>query len=494
MLPIPTLKRSRFLHILRRKNAYCLFHSLTTRKVYGNSILRRLFEAFGRYRKDTDVVEALSRHYPEETLIKAISDLRKKGLVVSDDDTDAATYLKYFHIGMDRPRITHLYLLPTSSCNLRCTYCFVVDCDRPPPAVNMSLGTARKSLEVFAGLADETDEVTMTLYGGEPLLNPDVTYASMRYARVLERKGVFRKPVKISMVTNGTLVDRRTVRALRETGTSVSVSIDGPRDIHDGARRDVGGGSTFDRALAGYRLLQSEGLAPGVSCTLSAASIGRIDRVVEFIVGDLKPAAVGFNMLMPRNPASNPGNYDYDYAARQVIGAFEVLRRHGIYEDRVMRRIKPFMKGSFHFKDCMGVGGQIVIGPDGGIGPCQAFLGTPDYFPLSVATLRPKLESLTSDHVYAHPLFDEWRHRFPLNMEACSQCFAIAACGGGCPYASMTVKGSIWEVDSGVCALAKRVMEWMIWDSYDQFTGRTKTGGTGANHPKHALRNMTNAS
>jgi uncharacterized protein len=96
-------------------------------------------------------------------------------------------------------------------------------------------------------------------------------------------------------------------------------------------------------------------------------------------------------------------------------------------------------------------------------------LGLDEYFPLRVDELHTRLDSLTSADLYAEPLLDEWRHRFPLNMKECANCEAIGICGGGCPYAAKALHGSIWQVDERVCSQSKQVLEWMIWDTLDHF-------------------------
>ncbi len=229
----------------------------------------------------------------------------------------------------------------------------------------------------------------------------------------------------------------------------------------------MGGGGTFDSALRGFRRLQEAGLNPSVSCTLSGHTVHRMDEIVDFIIGELRPRGMGFNLLLPRaGDVSEGAALDHEYASRRIVHAFERLREAGIYEDRVMRRVRPYIDGRVHFKDCMGVGGQIVVGPSGRIGPCQAFLGLDDkkYFPLEIGELA-KSES-PSDAIYSEPMFDEWRHRFPFNMDGCADCPAISVCGGGCPYAAAVVKGSIWDIDERICHQAKIIFEWMIWDTY----------------------------
>ena len=342
----------------------------------------------------------------------------------------------------------------------------------------MTHQTAMKGLEIFAKLAEEAPRISMTFYGGEPLLNAEVVYSAMRYVRELEARGAFKKPVDMSLLTNGSLVDRSTIEVVRETKAQVSVSIDGPQDLHDAARVDGRGFGSFDSALRGFLLLQEAGLNPAVSCTLGRHNIEHIEEIARFIATELHPPGMGFNVLLPTISGGNPVDTSHEFAAGQLLRAFIILRKYGIYEDRLMRRLEPFTQKQIHLKDCMGVGGQIVLSPDGRIGPCQAYLGLNGYFPWHVDDLYPKLASLTSEDVYGDPMFDEWRHRFPLNMKACAECAAIGVCGGGCPYAASVSHGSIWELDERICSQSNQTLEWMIWDTYDHFIEQLSHGET----------------
>lgn len=463
------LKNSQFLHLFEKNGVFCLLHSLTLHKVYGGQILKSLFEAFKRPQCVDELVAQLCTKFPRPTLDLVISELRDKGLLVPDNKEDLTTYVGLFERGMAQYPIQHMYFISTTGCNFRCKYCFVEDCERQFVASHMTKEKAKKGLEVFAKLAENANRISLTFYGGEPLLNADVVYFAMRYVRELEKKGVFKKTVDMTLLTNGSLVDEKTVEAILETKTKVSISIDGPECLHDAARIDVQGNNTYSRALAGYRMLQEAGAAPGISCTLTRFNIEHIEEIAKFIATELKPSGMGFNILLPRINGENPVDCPHEFAASQLLSAFKILREYGIYEDRVMRRARPYIECKFHLKDCMGVGGQIVLTPEGKIGPCQALLGLEQYFPLSVDALYSKLSSITSDDIYDVPLFDEWRHRFPLNMKYCADCCAISICGGGCPYASLANHGSIWNVDERVCSQSKQILEWMIWDTYDHF-------------------------
>jgi uncharacterized protein len=469
---------SRFAHLLERDGAACLVHALTLRKVYGGSILRDIRDAFRKPTRVKSALPVLARTHPGVCLEPILSDILDKGLLLADPEDDRRVYQHLFYKGLDLYAIRHMYFLPTSACNFRCRYCFVEDEARCLEPMFMSRRVAEQGIDVFSRLTRGADPISITFYGGEPLMNADVVYHTLRYVRSLEADGTFQKPVRLSLLTNGALVDDATVAALRETKTSVSVSLDGPEHLHDAARTDGANRGTFRAALAGYRKLQEAGLKPGVSCTLGPANVHEVEEIVAFIARELRPAGMGFNILLPTINGDSVRSYPYEFAAQQLVKAFRMLRELGIYEDRVMRRVRPYVNGGFHLKDCMGVGGQIVIGPDGSIGPCQACLGLDRYFPLKVEDLHSRLSSLSSEDVYSHPLFDEWRHRFPLNMKACIECPAIAVCGGGCPYASEVTSGSIWELDERVCHQAKTIFEWMLWDTYDRFAPAEGAGSS----------------
>ena len=415
-----------------------------------------------------EVYKNLAHKYPEKVLTKSINDVIEKGLVVANEENDLQVYLQLFKQGMDQTQIQHLFLIPTTECNLRCKYCFVEDKNRNFTPMHMTKETARKSIEVFAKLSENATNISVTFYGGEPLLNADIVYSAMKYIRTLEAKGSFKKPVSILLFTNGLLVDDETIEVLLEIKSNISISIDGPKRFHDASRIDTMGNGTFNKVMAAYRRLKAAGINPAVSCTLNRYNIVNIQALIKFIINDLKPANMGFNILIPQINGKNRAHVSPTLATQALISAFKVLHVHDVYMDSFMRHANACIDNIFHCKDCMGVGGQIVVTPQGGVGPCQAFLGIDEFFPMNINELYSKILSISSNYIYKDSIFDEWRQRFPLNMKQCVDCFAISVCGGGCPYASKVKSGSIWQVDKRACSEAKQIMKWLIWETYEQ--------------------------
>lgn len=447
----------------------CLFHTLNLRMVFGGQVLKDLFDAFEKATPSQQVIDRYSETHTADLLKQVIADLSQNGLLVRDTGADVSLYGRAYGKALNQYRIQHMYFLPTTACNFRCAYCFVEDEGRHQKPCFMTVETAEKTLTTFARLSKESGKAGIVFYGGEPLLNPKTTFYALRRIRQLEAEGKFGTLDHVALLTNGSLIDEEVVRVLRETRPSISVSIDGPQQLHDAARLDEHGRGTFANALHGFRQLQDAGLRPGISCTLNVQTIGHMDEIVDFVIDDLKPSGMGFNFPIPQTGASRlDSTFDHEFAVQQMIKAFIRLREAGIYEDRMMRRVKPFQARQFHCKDCMGVGGQIVVTPAGRVGPCQAYLGVDDekYFPLDIGDLAARGDQISAADIYGDRLFGEWCQRFPLSMKECADCSAISICGGGCPYAAAVTEGSIWKIDHRVCHQATNVLEWMIWDTY----------------------------
>lgn len=153
---------------------------------------------------------------------------------------------------------------------------------------------------------------------------------------------------------------------------------------------------------------------------------------------------------------------DYNEKANQsLIKAFEIFRKQGIYEDRIMRKVDSFTKKEVYPFDCGCAGGnQITIAPNGDVGICHGYLSERKYFVTDVNDTQ--FDPSQSE------VFQEWSKRSPLNMKECANCIALGICGGGCPLNADYETGSIWGLDSRFCVHAKMTLEWLIWDLFEQ--------------------------
>jgi uncharacterized protein len=139
----------------------------------------------------------------------------------------------------------HSKILVTRRCNNRCVYCIV-----DPEAKDMTLETARAMDRFYLNFIKDKNpkKVDDDDSGGAVLLNPEVVLesATRRYHFCLG-KGI---DYGFTILSNGTLVSRQVVSALKEVGLRfLRISMAGPAEVHDKLRPSAQGGKTYETIM-----------------------------------------------------------------------------------------------------------------------------------------------------------------------------------------------------------------------------------------------------
>ena len=184
----------------------------------------------------------------------------------------------------------------TMRCNLHCEFCYVGD------ILNIE-GEWRQelSLEALAKAFPEQDGFQVSLTGGEIFMRKDI----MSVLDLFREKGY----ACGYLTTNGTIITDERADALADLAARgflkhISVSVDGPKDLHDAARGLKG---TFERTTQGLRRLQAAAkkkgapLRVGINTTVAHQSLEALDRMVD-VAEELGVDAIGLNHLMFSTP------------------------------------------------------------------------------------------------------------------------------------------------------------------------------------------------
>jgi uncharacterized protein len=195
---------------------------------------------------------------PEERT--ALESLHEQGFLVKDRVTERAALERFFHDFREDTHHLSVTVLTTLQCNFACDYCFQGDHgDYNKHAHKMSPETAARVVAWTEAQMDALapERLTLTFFGGEPLLNLPVLYEiAERLWASTQARGV-RQVVNI--ITNGLLLTPEVVRRLNPVGLSgVKVTLDGDRETHDRVRPLRGGQGTFDRIVRNIRAVASE--------------------------------------------------------------------------------------------------------------------------------------------------------------------------------------------------------------------------------------------
>lgn len=453
---------SRFTHSYDLGDAVALYHSLRMKPVY---LSKDAFEGLQAWLASPfcDKIEnAPERIYTE------VQELAKFKILTRDENEDDRV-LQFVRSKIPSPAVNVCYMILSEQCNLACKYCFLGnnDCAKRSNFLmeNMSAETADKAINFFirqikaSGLDVEENKPVLIFYGGEPMVNFEILeYAATRINELREKEQCIRN-IEMSMVTNGLLLNEEKVRRLHELGVAIAISIDGFTEEANSMRVDVAGKPVFSRILEKLDMCKAMGVDVSLSVTLSEETIKNTKDILK-LVDTYGVKAFGFNIMMSSDTFVLPQSYN-EAAAQFIIDEFIELRERGIYEDRMMRKLKSFSKAQVYFSDCAATtGGQIVIAPNGQVGICHGCLHNKQYF----------VAHIDDDDFVAvkDKNFIEWSQLTPVNHEECMECPALGICGGGCPINAMHLKpgNTIHSIDERFCVHSKKTLEFFIRDLY----------------------------
>jgi MoaA/NifB/PqqE/SkfB family radical SAM enzyme len=184
----------------------------------------------------------------------------------------------------------------TMRCNLHCEFCYVGD------FLNLE-GEWRQelTLEALNKAFPQQDGLQISLTGGEIFMRKDI----MSVLDLFREKGY----ACGYLTTNGTIITEERAEALAELAAlgflkHISVSVDGPKDLHDAARGLKG---TFERTTEGLRRLQAAARRKGaplrvsINTTVAHESLEALDQMVD-VAEELGVDAIGLNHLMFSTP------------------------------------------------------------------------------------------------------------------------------------------------------------------------------------------------
>lgn len=184
----------------------------------------------------------------------------------------------------------------TMRCNLHCEFCYVGD------LLNLE-GEWRQELTLDALNTAFPDRsgFQISLTGGEIFMRKDI----MSVLDLFRQKGY----ACGYLTTNGTIISEERAEALADLASAgflkhISVSIDGPGELHDAARGLKG---TFERTTAGLRRLQAAArrkhapLRISINTTVAHETLEALDQMVE-VASELGVDAIGLNHLMFSTP------------------------------------------------------------------------------------------------------------------------------------------------------------------------------------------------
>lgn len=318
----------------------------------------------------------------------------------------------------------------TMGCNMRCKHCGS-SCKTALPG-ELSTIEALKLVDDLAKLGLSW----VTLSGGEPLTRKDLPQIIQR----LNQKGV-----KANIITNGWELNKKMANILKNSGIStVAISIDGPKEVHDKIRRP----QAFERAKSAFKILDELGIYAASITTISKENINNLEELKNDLIG-MGVKLWQVQLGLPMGNFKHQNNWLLDPSQMEEILDFCLktslegkIAIHpadciGYYDSRSNLIAKINKSGSW--SGCNAGIRSFGILHNGDILGCTSIR---DRSFIEGNILQRNLEDIWND-----PKSFSWRRNFSRHNLAgdCSTCRHADECLGGCPNTRLTTKGSVYS-------------------------------------------------
>lgn len=395
------------------------------------------------------VLANLAKDYEEAELNEVMDDLAE---LIAKEVLFAPMDKNYKMAIEDRPIIKALCINIAHDCNLRCQYCFAGQGGYGQWRMLMSFDVARRAVDFLIAHSGPREHCELDFFGGEPLMNWHVVQQTIDYVHKQEKK--HGKKIKMSLTTNGLLLDKEKVKYLTDNHISLILSLDGRKEMHDRMRPGVHGEGTYDEIVKNlqYCVANRKGEEYYVRGTFTRYNMDFTTDVIDMI--DKGFPAVSMEPVVGEDTA--------DYSIKE-----EDLPRVKAEYDRLAKLFiareeegRPFF--FFHFNmdlwkgPCLpkrlrgcGAGHEyLAVVPNGDIYPCHQFVGREGYV---IGNVYEGLKNFK--------MMRDFRMNHVFSKPECVDCWAKFFCSGGCHANNEAFAGDIHKPFHITCEIQKKRVE-----------------------------------
>ena len=172
----------------------------------------------------------------------------------------------------------------TNQCNLSCAYCYEFGEDKIATPEGkpkfMDTATAKASVDFLLEQSAGRKSIHITFFGGETLMNFPLLQEVVAYAN--QRAAEQGRHIDFSLTTNATLLTPAIIEFLSTNAIGVTVSMDGPPELHDQLRVFANGRGSYDIIAPRVRALiqghRTRAITARVTLTSGVTDVVKIFR------------------------------------------------------------------------------------------------------------------------------------------------------------------------------------------------------------------------
>jgi uncharacterized protein len=406
-----------------------LFHIPSSSLFELDGLSRDLLALFDRHERVTPAIlaEELAGRYGADEVAELVAEFKSLEIIA---EQGVAARINPAPQPVRKFPLTTIVLNVNTGCNLSCTYCYKEDLATPSKGRKMALETAVKSIEMLLRESPDQPRYTVVFFGGEPLSNMALIRDVVAYAE--PRFAAHGAAVDFTLTTNATLLTDELVDWFDTHRFGLTVSMDGPKTMHDRNRITVGGKGTYDTVRRKVDMLLSRYRARPVGCRVTLTSgVTDVERIFDHLHGELGFHEVGFG------PVTSGSISTFNLRPEELVEVFAGMKRLGrrYLVHALAGRNLPFgnlhqlladlHEGNKKQLPCGAGVGLLAVDKDGGLNLCHRFTGSdmPLFGDVDKGIDKPKLASFIE-------------LRLDRSGTGCETCRIRNLCSGGCYHES----------------------------------------------------------
>ena len=396
-----------------RLNKYCFIHDYKGVKLILNELTRSMVVM--REDEFANIYE-IEKAYDDTSLEYVLFLIKNYFLVLKDykEEEKLEQLRKHF-----RPIIDDLYLkecydyilLPTTTCNARCFYCYESKLKKMPMSIDMAERVARY---IMKKAPNKENVLSLRWFGGEPLFN----MKSMRYIMNFLKANGYR--ISSSMISNGYLFNEKVVEeAVNEWNLSyVQITLDGTEETYNKAKNYIYKNqdevSPFKKVIENINLLLSKGVEISIRMNTDLYNVEDLKKLVYFLnekITDKSNFMVYCYQIFeeketPRTDEEKKLLYEKLIELEEVINECNLGNKN------------HYVNNNIRISHCMTDNGKCInIHPDGTLGVCEHYIDSDNW-----GYIDEDANEVITNWEYIH----EWRDYLIFN--SCKDCKLYPTC------------------------------------------------------------------
>ncbi|AOK90421.1 PapB family radical SAM/SPASM ranthipeptide maturase [Paenibacillus polymyxa] len=416
------------------------FYNVVTNAIFEiDSLIIDILHSKGK--NEEHVVKDLAKRYKLSKIREAIQNMKEAYIIATDTNISDVEKMGILDNSQRVFKLSSLTLFMVQECNLRCTYCYGEEGEYNQKG-KMTSDIARSAVDFLIQQSGEIEQLNITFFGGEPLLNFPLIQETVQY--VHEQSEIHNKKFSFSITTNGTLITPKIKNFFYKHHFAVQTSIDGDEKTHNFNRFFKGGQGSYDLLLKRTEDMRNDRKI-GARGTVTPAELD-LSKSFDHLV------KLGFRKIYLSPALYSLSDEHYDTLSKEMVKLVEQFRELLEREDyvtakkmsNVLGMLSKIHSGGPRIHFCGAGTNAAAVDVRGNLFPCHRFVGEDE---CSIGNLFDE-DPLSKQYNFIE-------NSTVRNRTTCSKCWAKNLCGGGCHQENFAENGNVNQPVGKLCKVTK---------------------------------------